>query len=138
MKNSILSLLLLLSFSVSFALTPSHPPVDAIETTSFSNVNSFCKLIQTGDYQAVKAMIQQGEDVNKKSTGLTPLMFAARHNQPEIAQLLIDNGAKLNSRSDKEGMTALEMAERYKATDTVEVIQKATDDKKNKKKNKKK
>lgn len=138
MKNSILSLLLLLSFSVSFALTPSHPPVDAVETTSISNVNSFCKLIQMGDYQAVKAMIQQGEDVNKKSTGLTPLMFAARHNQPEIAQLLIDNGAKLNSRSDKEGMTALEMAERYKATDTVEVIQNATDDKKNKKKNKKK
>lgn len=84
-------------------------------------------------------MIQQGEDVNKKSTGLTPLMFAARHNQPEIAQLLIDNGAKLNSRSDKGGMTALEMAEKYKATDTYEVIQKAEETKKkNKKKNKKK
>ena len=138
MKNSILSLLLLLSFSASFALTTSHPPVDAIETTSISNVNSFCKLIQMGDYDAVRSLIQQGEDVNKKSTGLTPLMFAARHNQPEIAQLLIDNGAKLNSRSEKDGMTALEMAERYKATDTYEVIQKATKDKKNKKKNKKK
>ena len=135
MKNSIMSLLLLLSFSVSFALTPSHPPLDAIETTAISNVNSFCKLIQMGDYDAVRALIRQGEDVNEKSTGLTPLMFAARHNQPEIAQLLIDSGAKLNSRSEKDGMTALEMAERYKATDTYEVIQKAT---KNKKKNKKK
>ena len=91
-----------------------------------------------GDFDAVKALIQQGEDVNRKSTGLTPLMFAARHNQPEIAQLLIDNGAKLNSRSDKEGMTALEMAQRYKANDTFEVIQKANEDKKSKKKNKKK
>ncbi len=135
MKNSIMSLLLLLSFSVSFALTTSHPPLDAIETTAISNVNSFCKLIQMGDYDAVRALIRQGEDVNEKSTGLTPLMFAARHNQPEIAQLLIDSGAKLNSRSEKDGMTALEMAERYKATDTYEVIQKAT---KNKKKNKKK
>ena len=138
MKNSILSLLLLLSFSASFALTTSHPPVDAIETTSISNVNSFCKLIQMGDYDAVRALIQQGEDLNRKSTGLTPLMFAARHNQPEIAQLLIDNGAKLNSRSEKDGMTALEMAERYNAMDTYEVIQNATDAKRNKKKNKKK
>ena len=138
MKNSILSLLFLLSFSASFALTTSHPPLDAIETTSISNVNSFCKLIQMGDYDAVKALIAQGEDLNRKSTGLTPLMFAARHNQPEIAQLLIDNGAKLNSRSEKDGMTALEMAERYNAMDTYEVIQKATDAKRSKKKNKKK
>ena len=131
--------MLLLSFSASFALTPSNPPLETVETKSITNVNSFCKLIQSGDYDTVKAMIQQGEDVNKKSTGLTPLMFAARHNQPEIAQLLIDNGAKLNSRSDKGGMTALEMAEKYKATDTYEVIQKAEETKKkNKKKNKKK
>ena len=138
MKKSILSLLLLLSFSASFALTSNQPPVEVSKTSVITNVNSFCKLIQMGDFDAVRSLIQQGEDVNKKSTGLTPLMFAARHNQPEIAQLLIDNGAKLNSRSDKEGMTALEMAERYKAVDTFEVIQKATEAKKNKKKNKKK
>ena len=138
MKKSILSLMLLLSFSVSFALTSDQPYPEVKSELTISNVNSFCKLIQMGDFDAVKALIQQGEDVNRKSTGLTPLMFAARHNQPEIAQLLIDNGAKLNSRSDKEGMTALEMAERYKAGDTFEVIQKAKEDKKSKKKNKKK
>lgn len=138
MKKSILSLALLLSFSASYALPSSETPVEEIKLSSISNVNSFCKLIQMGDYDAVRALIQQGEDVNKKSTGLTPLMFAARHNQPEIAQLLIENGAKLNSRSEKDGMTALEMAERYKATDTYEVIQKATDAKRNKRKNKKK
>ncbi len=138
MKNSILSLVLLLSFSASFALTSSYPLLEDSKVTLITNVNSFCKLIQLGDYDAVRALIQQGEDVNKKSTGLTPLMFAARHNQPEIAQLLIDNGAKLNSRSEKEGMTALEMAERYKATDTFEVIEKASESKKKMKKNKKK
>ena len=138
MKNSILSLVLLMSFSASFALTSVNPPVEEGKLTSITNVNSFCKLIQLGDYDAVRALIQQGEDVNRKSTGLTPLMFAARHNQPEIAQLLIDNGAKLNSRSEKEGMTALEMAERYKAVDTYEVIQNAAEAKKSKKKNKKK
>ena len=138
MKNSILSLVLLLSFSASFALTSSNPVLEDSKVTLITNVNSFCKLIQLGDYDAVRALIQQGEDVNKKSTGLTPLMFAARHNQPEIAQLLIDNGAKLNSRSEKEGMTALEMAERYKATDTFKVIEKASESKKKMKKNKKK
>ena len=138
MKKSILSLVLLMSFSASFALTSSNPVLEDSKVSLISNVNSFCKLIQMGDYDAVKALIQQGEDVNQKSTGLTPLMFAARHNQPEIAQLLIESGAKMNSRSEKEGMTALEMAEKYKAVDTYKVIEKASEAKKNKKKNKKK
>ena len=66
------------------------------------------------------------------SRQLTPLMFAARHNQADIAELLIDNGAKLNSRSEKGGMTALEMAEQYKATDAYNVIKEASDTKKKK------
>lgn len=138
MKKSILSLVLLMSFSASFALASSNPVLEDSKVSLISNVNSFCKLIQMGDYDAVKALIQQGEDVNQKSTGLTPLMFAARHNQPEIAQLLIESGAKMNSRSEKEGMTALEMAEKYKAVDTYKVIEKASEAKKNKKKNRKK
>ena len=122
--------------SFAFALASNNPEVrvDNENVIAFATVNSFCKLIQLGDYDAVKTLIERGEDVNKKSTGLTPLMFAARHNQPEIAKLLIDSGAKLNSRSEREGMTALQLAERYKATEAYEVIKNATQDKKNGKK----
>ena len=130
MKKYILSLGLLLSFAVAQAATEPYVRIEDRSHVSFATVNSFCKLIQMGDYDAVKTLIERGEDVNKKSTGLTPLMFAARHNQPEIAKLLIDNGAKLNSRSEREGMTALQLAERYKADAAYEVIKKATDEKK--------
>lgn len=130
MKKYILSLGLLLSFAVAQASTEPYVRIEDRSHVSLATVNSFCKLIQMGDYDAVKTLIERGEDVNKKSTGLTPLMFAARHNQPEIAKLLIDNGAKLNSRSEREGMTALQLAERYKADAAYEVIKKATDEKK--------
>ena len=89
-------------------------------------VNSFCKLIQMGDYDAVKALVESGQDVNQKSTGLTPLMFAARYNKSKIAKLLIDNGAKLDTKSDKFlKMTALEIAKRSKAVDVIKVIKEA-------------
>jgi hypothetical protein len=89
------------------------------------NVNAFCKLIQMGDYDAVKALIKTGENVNEKSNGLTPLMFAARHNKAKIAKLLIDNGAELRTKSDTGNMTALDMAKRSKAIDAIKVIKEA-------------
>ncbi len=97
-----------------------------VENVKVYELSSFCKLIQMGDFDAVKALIKSGEDVNKKSNGLTPLMFAARHNKAKIAKLLIDNGAKLKTKSDKGGrMTALQIAERSKAIDAIKVIKEA-------------
>jgi ankyrin repeat protein len=106
-------------------------------TNKTVSVNAFCKLIQMGEYDAVKALVEQGENVNSKSTGLTPLMFAARHNKARIAQLLIDYGAKLKVKSDRRGLTALKLAELSNAKDSYEVIKIALDAQKNKKRNKK-
>ena len=93
----------------------------------------FCKLIQMGDYDTVKSLIEDGIDVNKKSTGLTPLMFAARHNKVEITRLLIANGAKLKVKSDKKGFTALKWAEVSKAKEAYAVIKIALEEQKVKK-----
>ena len=92
------------------------------------DISPLCKLIQKGDFEAVKSLIESGEDVNKKSKGLTPLMFAARHNKAGIAKLLIKNGAKLKSRSSKGNMTALQLAKKFKAMDVIKVL-KAVDNK---------
>jgi len=87
-----------------------------------NEVSSFCKLIQKGNIEAVKAMIESGEDINKKSKGLTPLMFAARHNRADIAKLLIKNGANVKVKSDRDKITALAMAKRFKAEEVVKVL----------------
>lgn len=98
-------------------------PVEVNKTTF--DISALFKLIKAGNYKVVKMLIESGEDVNKKSNGLTPLMFAARYNKAKIAQLLIDNGAKLKTKSKKGKLTALEMADRSKAKDAYKVIKKA-------------
>ena len=60
-----------------------------------SEISVFCKAIMKGDISLVKGMIEAGENVNKKSAGMTPAIFAARYNKVEILELLIANGADL-------------------------------------------
>ncbi|AOW17579.1 hypothetical protein LPB03_08920 [Polaribacter vadi] len=128
MKKLILPMLICLFTFSTINATDSNSETKTVkvEIVKTYEVSSFCKLIQMGDYEAVKALIKSGEDVNKKSNGLTPLMFAARHNKAKIAKLLIDNGAKIKTKSDKGGrMTALQIAERSKAIDAIKVIKEA-------------
>ncbi len=128
MKKLILTMVVcLFTFSVVNATTNDLATKEVkTETTIYYQVNTFCKLIKMGNYEAVKELIMSGENVNRKSTGLTPLMFAARYNKAKIAKLLIENGAKLKIKSDKAGkMTAFEIAKRSKAVDALKVIKEA-------------
>ncbi|CAM1371260.1 conserved exported protein of unknown function [Tenacibaculum soleae] len=112
-----------LAIALSFGtITASEINKTALNTViEYPNVNTFCKLITSGNFEAVKAMVENGTDVNKKSTGLTPLMFAARYNKTKIVTLLIKNGAKLKTKS-KKGYTALQYAKVSKANDAYKVI----------------
>lgn len=127
MKKLILPLLLcLFAFgSVNATTSENLNSKNAVTIKSNYSVSPFCELIKKGNYEAVKALIDAGENVNKKSYGLTPLMFAARYNKAKIVKLLIDNGAKLKTKSDKGNMTALGIAKRSKAIDAIKVIKKA-------------
>jgi ankyrin repeat protein len=127
MKKLILPMFLFFFAFSTVNATNSDPKVKEVksEITNIYKVSTFCKLIQMGNYDAVKALIIAGEDVNKTSNGLTPLMFAARHNKAETVKLLIKHGAKLKTKSKKGKMTALDMAKRSKAIDAVKVIEAA-------------
>lgn len=53
--------------------------------------------LQKSDYPAVKALIQQGADVNAvAASGGTPLLMAIRHNDDKTVQWLIAKGADVN------------------------------------------
>lgn len=108
-----------------------------MEVVYSTNVSAFCKLITTGDYDSVENMIKAGTNINEKSVGMTPLMYAARYNRVPIVKLLIANGAKLNAKSDK-GYTALKYAKLSNADDAYKVIEKAIADQKAAKKAKRK
>jgi ankyrin repeat protein len=96
-----------------------------VTVTKVVKVNPFCIAIAKGDFDTVKKMIQFGENVNKSSNGKTPLMYAARYNRVEIASLLLENGAKLNSK-DKAGHTAIDYAESSNAKDVKKILTNAS------------
>lgn len=87
-------------------------------------VNPFCVSIAKGDFETVKKLVELGAEINQKSEGMTPAMYAAKYNRTDILQLLIDNGANLKLKSDK-GYTALKYAELHKAHDAKAIIEEA-------------
>lgn len=99
---------------------------DASITKNVKNVDisSFCMAIVKGDYNTVKSLIALGEDVNQKSLGMTPAMFAARYNKVEILELLIENGADLKIKSNK-GFSVKKYAELSNATDALAILETA-------------
>ncbi len=95
-----------------------------VETAVSLEINSFCMAIVKGDLDTVKKLIDLGEDVNRKSLGMTPLHYAARYNRAEIAKVLLANGANAKKRCDK-GHTAKKYAELSGAMEALEVINSA-------------
>ena len=94
-----------------------------VKTNPVKKINSFCMAIVKGDLDTVKKMIQFGESVNKTSNGKTPLMYAARYNRVEIIQLLLKNGAEVETK-DKLGHKAVDYAKISKAFAAEEILEK--------------
>jgi ankyrin repeat protein len=129
MKNLFLTAILLVGLAVNAKPITTNLSTNVVDSTLdnltimtiVTETDTFCTLIKQGNFEAVKDMIEAGADVNKKSVGLTPLMYAARQNRVEITKLLIANGADLKVKS-KRGYTALKYAEMSKAHDTFQII----------------
>lgn len=122
MKKSAVIIAIALGFSFS-TLNASNSVVESstYEVVAKRVVDPFCLSIVKGDMETVKRLIDLGQDVNKRSNGLTPAMYAAKYNRLDILKLLVEKGAKLNIKSEK-GMTAAKYAKLSNATDTLAYI----------------
>ena len=122
MKKSAVIIAIALGFSfTSLNATNNILPTSTYETVTKKVVDPFCISIVKGDFDTVKKLIDLGQDVNKKSNGLTPAMYAAKYNRLDILKLLVEKGAKLELKSTK-GVTALVFAERSNAKDVLAYI----------------
>lgn len=127
MKKIFLTMLaIVLATGTMTATVSSETPAETTHISSYeyAGPSTLCKLITAGNYEAVKAMIENGTNINRKSTGLTPTMFAARYNRVKILKLLISKGARLKVKSDQ-GFTALDYAKMSKANDAIMILKEA-------------
>lgn len=96
-------------------------------------INPFCMSIVKGDYDTVKRLVELGQDVNLKSNGMTPAMYAAKYNRVDILKLLVENGADLKKRCHK-GKTAAYYAKLSNAKEALAFINEQIASKKSKRK----
>lgn len=114
MKKSIIyfSFVLAAIFSNDASALTTYPANAKSLTTAaeITRATPLAHAIVKGDVVAVKKFIGYGIDINEKSNDMTPLMIAARYNQVEIINLLLENGANLKTINTK-GFTALKYAQ---------------------------
>jgi ankyrin repeat protein len=123
MKKTIIITAIALGFTLTSlnAKTLSETSTTSLVVKVTSSVSPFCMSIVKGDLETVKKLIELGADVNSKSNGLTPVMYAAKYNRVAILKLLVEQGAELGKKSDK-GLTAKKYAELSNANDALEFI----------------
>jgi ankyrin repeat protein len=67
------------------------------------------KAARDGDVEKIKTLLAEGENVNAKHDGDTPLHEAAYHKQAEAIKELVQLGGKINAKND-EGDTPIKLA----------------------------
>ena len=124
MKRTIFITALALGFSIATVTASTTVensiPLELVNPTR--NVSPFCMSIVKGDLETVKKLIELGADVNEKSNGLTPAMYAARFNKTEILKLLVSKGANLNLKSEL-GYKAVKYAQLSNATESLAYLE---------------
>lgn len=106
---SLLGLALVATTNVALASNVATTTSNKIGIVQY-DATPLCVAISKGDVATVKKFIEYGMDVNERKNGMTPLMFAARYNNAEIAKILLENGADISAK-DNNDFTALKHAE---------------------------
>jgi ankyrin repeat protein len=103
MKKTIIITAIALGFSIlNLNATTTLDSSNVLEVIkSNPSVSPFCMSIVKGDIETVKKLIELGVNVNEKSNGMTPAMYAAKYNKVEILKLLVEKGADLEVKSEQ-------------------------------------
>ncbi|WP_375235706.1 ankyrin repeat domain-containing protein [Winogradskyella sp.] len=123
MKKSVTVLALALSLSIP-TLNASNPeilstPISLVEDNT--NVSALCTAVAKGEIEKVKQLLNNGVDVNKKSNGMQPIHYAARHNRVDIIKVLITAGSDIHTPCDK-GYSAIRHAQKTNAVEAAEFL----------------
>ncbi len=99
---------------------PSSPTLETITDKALSCCNSIHEAAAKGNIEAVQAHLAAGTNVNTKDNdGLTPLHLTETK---EIAELLINKGAKLNPNDNFFDFTPLDFMEGEVDQETINLL----------------
>jgi len=85
-------------------------------------VKSLMYAIDNGEFSKIKALLNQGVDVNEKSLwGISPLMSMARLGHIDIVELLLEKGADVNA-IDNDGATSIMFASQGGHVNIIETL----------------
>lgn len=98
-----------------------------VNEAGFMGISPLMKAARNHNVSLTRTLIGEGADVNyndKESFGTpsTALMQAAEVNAVDVAQMLIDNNAKLDAPHQQVGMTALMFAAKNNALETADLL----------------
>lgn len=130
MKNSVITFGIVLSMALSTSIYANDSvkgkeskKESKIVTTTIKDVAPISIAVAQSDIETVIKFLEFGADIEVKTevNGMTPLMYAARYNNVEMINLLINNGADVNATS-KLGYTAFQYAELAGANDAATLL----------------
>lgn len=78
--------------------------------------------IKMNSKEIFQKLIDEKADLNKICDGKTPLMFAAKYGNTELAKKLLTNGAKKDMKTSA-GYTALDYARKYEKPEMIKLLE---------------
>ncbi|MBB4807580.1 ankyrin repeat protein [Chryseobacterium defluvii] len=130
----------LVSYTYGQELTNEHKQMLKYDNTAYfatlvnkENINQ-CYRIEDNSYtllalsikmnstQIFQKLIDEKADLEKSCDGKTPLMFAAKYGNADLAKKLLQNGAKKDAKTDK-GYTALDYAKKYEKPEVIQLLE---------------
>lgn len=100
-----------------------HEPPKTDLNCWFENKTPLIAAAHTGHKKAAALLLDEGADTElaQRNTGMTALHHAAKDGDWPMAKVLVDHGARVDSR-DKEGNTPLLLAARYNHANTLDYL----------------
>lgn len=90
-----------------------------IENTAYSLLGLAIKM---NSKEVFQKLIDEKADLEKTCDGKTPLMFTAKYGNIEMAKVLLKNGARKDTKTDK-GYTALDYAKKYEKPEMIKLLE---------------
>ena len=104
----ILSAMLLAFATVGFEAEGGTARTELEQMEYTYNESNFIESAKKGDIKAVKLFLAEGININAQNErGFTALMHAAEYQRTEVVTLLLENGADVNSKNNRNNRTAL-------------------------------